>query len=67
MKEDPCAKFPADFEAGKLAFAEGLGIESCPYPEPNDKRIDYQGGQRQSWLAGYLEAEYFEKYWRRNG
>lgn len=57
--------YPDDFESGRLAYIAGRVQEDCPYKHDEKVKPDYQPGQRQAWLAGWLEAAYFSDYWRR--
>lgn len=61
----PVDLFPDDFEAGRIAYLAGRKQEDCPYRHDPDRKPDYQSGQRQAWIAGWLEAKYFRDYWRR--
>lgn len=61
----PVDKWPDDFEAGRLAYLAGRVQSDCPYRHEPDKPRTYKSGQRQAWLAGWLEAAYFTDYWRR--
>lgn len=58
-------RFPEDFEGGRLAYLAGRGQDDCPYRHDAKVKANYQPGQRQAWLAGWLEAAYFTDYWRR--
>ena len=59
--------FTDDFESGRLAYIAGVSIDDCPYGHDGKTKPEYRNGQRKSWMAGWLEAEYFAKYRRRKG
>ncbi len=61
----PVKIFPDDFRAGMVGFGDGLSVDDCPYKHDGKNKPDYEAGKRQAWMAGWLEAQYFDKYWRR--
>lgn len=61
----PVDLYPDDFESGRLAYLAGRSQDDCPYKHDEKAKPDYQPGQRQAWLSGWLEAAYFSDYWRR--
>lgn len=63
--KSPVEIYPEDFESGKLAFLAGRDQEDCPYKHDKKTVPEYRNGQRQAWMAGWLEAAYFTDYWRR--
>lgn len=41
------------WEEGRLAFAEGRALNTCPYEEADPSRIDWEGG----WMEAEEERD----------